>query len=282
MQQQYITHLTLEGLSQNTIRDKRLCLIRLAAALDPVLLLDATHDMIYAWRASLTTGPQAVVNYMCAVRCYYDWAIQAGLHPGPSPADGIPVPRIGQRLPRPITEAALMEVLEAAPRRIRPWLVLAGWAGLRAQEIARLRCESVLLAADPPGILVTRETAKGLRERFVPLGDFPAGELAGRNLGRRGWAWTRRDGLPGPNTPSRVSELCNDHLHDCGFPDTLHSLRHRFLTQVQRLGKDLRVTQQLAGHRDPAQTALYTLVSGEGSLAVVQALPVPPRLRAAG
>ena len=277
----YITHLTLEGLSEKTVHDKRLCLARLGAAL-PVPLLDATHGMIYAWRASLTAGPSAVVNYMSAVRCFYDWTIQAGHRAAPNPADGVPVPRVGQRLPRPISEAALMDVLDAAPRRIRPWLVLAAWAGLRAQEIAWLRCESVRLDGAPPGVLVTRETAKGPRERFVPLSDFAAGELAVRGLGRRGWAFTRRDGLAGPNTPSRVSELCNDHLHACGLDDTLHSLRHRFLTQVQRLGKDLRVTQQLAGHRSPDQTALYTLVAGGDSLAVVQSLPVPRRLRAAG
>jgi integrase/recombinase XerC/integrase/recombinase XerD len=276
----YIAHLTLEGLSERTIRDKRHCLARLQAAL-PVPIGDATPDMLYAWRASLTAGPAATVNYVSHVRCYYDWLIASG-RAAANPAAGLPVPRIGQRLPRPISEAALMDVLEAAPRRIRPWLVLAGWAGLRAQEVAWLRCESVRLDGSPPGVLVTRETAKGLRERFVPLSDFAAGELAARNLGRRGWAFTRRDGLPGPNTPSRVSELCNDHLRECGYSDTLHSLRHRFLTQVQRLGKDLRVTQQLAGHRDPAQTALYTLVSGEGSLAVVQALPVPRRLRLTG
>lgn len=278
---QYVTHLTLEGLSDRTIRDKQLCLARLAAAL-PVPLADATPAMLYAWRASLTAGPSAVVNYVSHVRCFYDWLIQSGRRADGNPAAGLPVPRIGQRLPRPIAEAALMDVLDAAPRRIRPWLVLAGWAGLRAQEIAWLRSESVRLDASPPGVLVTRETAKGLRERFVPLSDFAAGELAVRNLGRRGWAFTRRDGLPGPNTPSRVSELANDHLHACGLDDTLHSLRHRFLTQVQRLGRDLRVTQQLAGHRSPDQTALYTLVAGGDSLAVVQSLPVPRRLRAAG
>lgn len=277
----YISHLTLEGLSEKTIRDKRHCLARLGASL-PVPLAEATHEMIYDWRAGLTAGPCAVVNYMSAVRCFYDWTIQAGHRTAPNPADGVPVPKVGQRLPRPISEPALMDVLAAAPRRIRPWLVLAGWAGLRAQEIAWLRCESVTLDGSPPGVLVTRETAKGLRERFVPLSDFAVAELAARGLGRRGWAFTRRDGLAGPNSPSRVSELANDHIRECGYQDTLHSLRHRFLTQVQRLGKDLRVTQQLAGHRDPAQTALYTLVAGESSLSVVQSLPVPQRLRLTG
>jgi site-specific recombinase XerD len=79
-----------------------------------------------------------------------------------------------------------------------------------------------------------------------------------------------------------VSELIGDLLHDCGHADTAHSLRHRCLTQVQQIGKDIRVTQEMAGHSSPDSTAVYTLVSSTAALAVVQALPVPRRLRAVG
>jgi integrase/recombinase XerC len=279
--QKYLTHLRLEGLSERTIYDRSRTLTRLAGAL-PVPLVEATPQMIYDWRAALAVGPDAVGNYVSAARVFYDWAIR---HTGlitVNPAAAIPVPPISPRLPRPIPEAALMDIISWAPARVRPWLVLAGWAGFRAQEIAWLRCESVFLDAAPPAVLVARDTAKGRRERLIPLCDFAAAELAAQPLQKRGFAFTRRDGQAGPNTPDLISHLCNEHIHECGYTDTLHSLRHRFLTMVQRQGRDLRITQQLAGHRSPETTAVYTLVSGIAAAAAVQALPAPPRLRAAG
>jgi integrase len=278
---QHLGYLRLEGKSELTIRDRRLLLERLAAAL-PVPLLHATHDDILTWRAGLTVAPGTVVNYVSNAAQFYKWARDIARLIDISPAEAIPVPRVGQRLPRPIAEAALMDVLAAAPRRIRPWIVLAGWAGLRCQEIAWLRGENVHLDASPPHVLVTRETAKGLRERIVQLSDFAAAELAAARLPRRGWCFTRRDGQAGPNKPARVSELICDLLHACGYADTGHALRHRLLTRVQQAGRDLRVTQQVAGHSDPATTTVYTLVSDTAALAALQAVPVPAPLRRAG
>ena len=54
-----------------------------------------------------------------------------------------------------------MHALQLAPPRIRPWLVLAAWCGLRAKEIALLRAESVMTSARPPVLLVTAEATQG-------------------------------------------------------------------------------------------------------------------------
>jgi integrase/recombinase XerD len=278
---QHLQHLRLQGLSDLSVRDRRLLLGRLARSL-PVPLLDATCAHLLAWRASLTVSPSAVVNYVSQAHCFYAWAYTAGLVTS-NPAAGLPVPRRSPRLPRPIAERALLDILQGAPRRLRPWIVLAGWCGLRCQEIAWLRAENVHLDATPPYVLVTRETAKGHRERAVQLCDFAAQELAAARLPRRGWAFTRRDGQSGPNRPARVSELLCDHIHACGYADTAHSGRHRFLTEFQRRGKDIRITQRVAGHADLASTMLYTEVSDEAAWAIVQQLPAPVRyLRRAG
>jgi len=71
-----------------------------------------------------------------------------------------------------------------------------------------------------------------------------------------------------------VSRLCNDHLHSIGIPHTLHSLRHRYGTQVYRAsGRDLRLTQELMRHKTPVSTALYTWVDPAEGAAVVAKLP---------
>src|SRR5215468_8209485 len=134
--------LRLRGLAGSMIRTRRVVLGWLADSL-PGGLLEASRADLVRWRAGLTVAPDAVSVYVSHVRQFYAWAVAQGLLAG-SPAAALPAPRRGRYLPRPIAEAELLEAVSAAPPRIRPWLVLAGWAGLRAVEIARLRRENVL------------------------------------------------------------------------------------------------------------------------------------------
>ncbi len=59
-----------------------------------------------------------------------------------------------------------------------------------------------------------------------------------------------------PNKES-ASSLAAAHLHGLGQPHTLHTLRHRFGTRLYALSRDIRLTQELMGHQNPATTALY-------------------------
>src|SRR6266436_6248051 len=133
-------------------------------------------------------------------------------------------PLLARRLPRPIPDDHLLYALAQAPARIRPWLVLAGWCGLRAKEIALLRRERVIETGRPPGLLIASDATKGRRERYVPMSDFVIAELV-PVLPASGWVFRRYDGRPGPNTPGVVSRVANDHLHACGYAATLHQLR---------------------------------------------------------
>jgi integrase len=188
------------------------------------------------------------------------------------------VPRIGRRLPRPVSEPDLMRALAMATPRIRPWLVLAGWCGLRAKEIAYLRRECVLETAGPPVLLVARDATKGRSERVVPLSAFAVAELV-PVLPAAGWVFRRMDGRPGPNTPGLISHLANAHLHECGVAASLHALRHRFASETYKASRDLRAVQSLMGHARPETTALYAAYDQPSARAAVDALPVPERLR---
>jgi integrase/recombinase XerC len=275
----HLDHLRLLGLSErSTIYPRRRVLIRLAAAL-PVPLLDATPEMLLGWRAGLTAGGDTIRGYVTHVKGFYRWAAEAG-HREDNPAAAIPVPKVTRRLPRPVGEDDLMRALAAAVPRIRIWLALAAWAGLRAKEIALLRRDSIRDTTSPPVLIIAHDATKGSRERVVPISPFLLGELHDAGLPLSGYAFRRLRG-PGPNRPSRISQACNQHLHDCGVPATLHQLRHRFLTEAYRATKDIRLVQELAGHASPQTTAGYIDVDQDGAVAAVWAIPVPgPRLRA--
>jgi site-specific recombinase XerC len=271
---EHLAHCRLRGLSEETIRQRQQNLDRLAAFLDPVKLLDATPDHLMSWRRSLDGKAAATVAvYVSHISEFYFFAMKHHLTRG-DPAEGIPVPKVPRRLPRPIGEEALMHCLVHASPRARIWLVLAGWAGLRAKEVALLRGENVWLAADPPVILVTSDATKGIRERTVPVSSFVAAELRLAGLPATGPCFRKADG--GPVPPNLVSRVCNRHLHELGIADTYHALRHRFGTGVYRASHDLRAVQELLGHSSPSTTAGYAAWDRTEAAEAVEALPVPP------
>jgi integrase/recombinase XerC len=277
----HLHHLELEGLAGGTVEARRRALLRLQAAIGMPLLEAAAADLA-AWRAGLTIDPDSVAAYVSHARQFYEWAIGAGLLAGPNPAGELPVPRRPRRLPRPISERDMFAAVAGAPPRIRPWLVLAGWAGLRAKEIALLRRQLILDTARPPVLIVAADATKGRNERVVPLCAFVLGELLEAGMPASGWMFRRRDGRPGPNSPAKVSQLANRYLHEAGIAATLHQCRHRFGTETYRARRDLRMLQELMGHQRPETTAGYVLVDAVDAAAVLEQLPIPGRLQAVG
>ena len=98
---------------------------------------------------------------------------------------------------------------------------------------------------------------KGSKDRVLPLGEVVLVELERYGLPRSGPVFPRRDGHPGHNTSTRVSNIVHKHLRAVGVPFTLHQCRHRFATAIYRQSKDLRMTQELLGHSSPTTTAIY-------------------------
>jgi len=274
----HLRHLELLGRAPETIACRRRALTRMQQLLG-VPLLEASGEDLAVWRATLNVGPGTVAGYVSHARSFYEWARLTCRYDG-NPAAGLPVPKQGRTLPRPITEADLLAAVTGAPPRIRPWLVLAAYAGLRAKEIALLRRECVRETARPPALLIALSATKGHRERVVPLSRFCLGELLDHGLPRSGYVFRRADGLPGPNTPSRVSQVANNWLRGAGIDATLHQLRHRFGTQVYAVDHDLRLTQELLGHARPSTTAGYAAWDQASAAATVEALPAPGCLRA--
>jgi integrase/recombinase XerC len=275
--ERHLEHLRLLGHSGQTIYS-RMTFLRMLARQLPVSLLDATPAHLAEWRAALSVSDEVIVHYVCHAQAFYAFCVERS-YCAVNPAAGLPVPRVGRRLPRPVSEPDLMRALAVAGPRIRPWLVLAGWCGLRAKEIAYLRRECVLETAAPPVLLVARDATKGRSERVIPLSAFAVAELV-PVLPAAGWVFRRMDGRPGPNTPGLISHLANEHLHECGVAASLHQLRHRFATQAYQASRDLRAVQSMMGHTRPETTAGYAAFDQPAAAAAVEAIPAPARLRA--
>lgn len=250
----HLTWMRLRNLRPTTLVHRRRAILRLAAALSPVHVLSATPGDLQRWQEALRLTDRGRSNETSQVASFYRWARDQALIPT-DPARDLIRPRLRRGRPRPIPESDLRFAVVHAPERIRPWLVLAGWAGLRACEIAGLERDDVC-ESDTPPMLVIRH-GKGDRERLVPLTPYVDMTLREYGLPTRGPIFLRADGYPGPNTPGRISHLANRYLHSVGITATLHQLRHRFGTRVYQHTHDLRLVQEIMGHSDPATTAGY-------------------------
>lgn len=269
----HLYELRQRGMTEGSIEARRLALARMARVMR-VPLLAATAADLEAWRAGLRVTNNSVAHYASHARQFYGWAWRKGLI-GCDPTADLIIPKLIRGLPRPASEEDVMAAVLAAPQPLRAMLVLAGWAGLRCKEIALLRRENVLDTTTPPVLIIARDATKGTRERIVPMSGFVLGELRAFGLPRSGFVFRRMDGKPGANKPARVSQRLNRWLHEHGLAITAHRFRHRFGTMAYRQRRDLRLVQELMGHRDPQTTAGYAAYFHADAVDLVDALPVP-------
>jgi len=197
-----------------------------------------------------------------AVRAFFADATRRGLAVV-NPADGVPVPKRPQHLPRAFPAATLgrwLDALDGADpltRRDRALLEVLYGTGLRVAEAASLGVGSV---RNTP---LLRVRGKGGKERVVPFaGQARAAVQRYLEEGRPALAreaagdalWVGERG--GPLGVRGIRRVVRARLGS--FP---HALRHSFATHLLEGGADLRTVQELLGHRELATTQVYTAVT---------------------
>lgn len=267
---EHLVWMKLCGRADSTLFHRRRAVVLLAEHLghDPY---NATYDQLFGWqRQLLATSLDKVRHQTVLVRPYFRWLVAAGRRRD-DPSYLLPCPKAPRGIPRPIAEGALARAIEHASPRVLPWLLLAGWSGLRAAEIAHLRVDSFFGPTGGAGCWWARIIGKGGHIRDVPVLDWIWPTIAA-SLAPSGAAWRRVRGS-GPVLPIHVSRACNKHLRSLGIPDTLHSLRHRVATLTCEETGDIRLVQEFLGHLDPKTTSIYTRVTPAKIAAALAELP---------
>jgi len=202
------------------------------------------------WAGAREWARETRRSHYASLRAFYGWAVDAGIC-AEDPTGALPSIKPGPAVPRPATDRAYRDALAAADERGHVILRLAGEAGLRRGEIARVHRRDLL--ADLAGITLVVH-GKGDRVRLVPLSPSLGREVE-RVLAGRDWL------LPGPGgshmTARHVGKLGSQWLPE-GV--TLHQLRHRFATVVNKATRDLVSVQRLLGHASVATTQRYVAV----------------------
>ena len=270
----FLTSLQLErGASPHTIEAYRRDLIDLGTFVehqDPdgieVSVLD---DYAVALR-DRGLSPATVRRRLAAVRAFLKHRAREG---GRADAGRtVPLPRLGRRLPEPLTRDEAERIVtspDGSPRglRDRAMLELLYGAGLRVSELVALRVSDLDLDEG-----LVRCMGKGAKQRVVPTGSRAIEAIRvymqrGRPyLGRmqRGdilFLNHRGQGI----TRQAVFQLVRDHAREAGIDKmvTPHTLRHSFATHLIEGGCDLRSVQEMLGHATIETTQIYTHVSSQ-------------------
>jgi len=261
---EHVDHLRALGRSPRTIEDREDVLRRLHAAL-PLGLAYATVRQIEQWLAGFQRAERSqwtLVGYDKHVRGFYRWA--DGRHLEGDPTALIPTPRRPGDRPNPVTDEELRLALERCSDWWRVAILLGALAGLRASEMAQLRCEDVT----PEWIRIRR--AKGGDPATVPTHP-QLRELV--STCPQGWMLPAAAG-GGPVNGRSLPPKARNYFDSIGLPTVhLHRFRHYFATNLLRRGVDIRVVQEVMRHQSVRSTQAYTQVVDAQKTAAVALLP---------
>ncbi len=186
-------------------------------------------------------------------------------------ASSILYPQLWKRLPEFLSFEEVKVLLEAPSKdtplglRDRALLEMYYATGARVSELITLKEDRLDM-----NLQIARIVGKGSKERIVPFGGrakdaidrymrevLPSLRAAPRAetdgllfLSRRGRRLTR----------DRIFRIVRSYAEQAGIPGGIspHILRHSFATHLLEGGADLRIVQELLGHRNVTTTEIYT------------------------
>lgn len=243
---QHLAYLTLEGRSKRTIGDRAATLRRFNSWLGRDLLT-ATRPEIQEYLAR-PLAEESRRAYRSHLVSFYGWCVDEEIL-DTDPSARVPKVKVHRRLPRPISDDELGIALRSAPPRMRAWLLLMAYAGLRCMEVAALQPAD--LKPGPPVLLHLRVT-KGGHEAVVPAHPLVVAALAPLPISQGRW-WG--------GSPNYISTSVASYLRSVGVDATAHRLRHYAGTAWYEVSQyDLLATAQLLRHASVSSTQGYAKI----------------------
>jgi len=270
-----------KGYSEHTCRAYRRDLLEFTAAVAGDLEIEADRLVLsqietmsirsYLGRLHRRNKKSSIARKLSAVRSFYRYLSKYRLITD-NPTDGVLTPKQDQSLPTYLPVDEMFRLLDGIQtdrlldRRNRAIFETLYSCGLRVSELAGMNVSDVDSDAGTVRVL-----GKGAKQRIVPIGKkaLQAIQIYRRQLADRG---KNPQGSEGPLflnknggrlTPRSIGRILDQLVARCGLltPVTPHTLRHSFATHLLDAGADLRVVQELLGHKSLSTTQKYTHVS---------------------
>jgi len=213
---------------------------------------------------------------VCALRFLYSKTLKVDVG-----IEQIPFPKQPKKLPEllsPTEVATLLQSVRDYTNRVALTTIYS--CGLRLQECLHLKIKDI----DSSRMTIRIEQGKGMKDRYVMLSEKLLKLL--REYYRS--VWPRSEYLfPSIRDPQKPM---NENRLQRGFIKTLNrlgwkkrvsvkTLRHCFATHLLEAGYDIRLIQELLGHRSVTTTQRYTHVSASRIKKTVSPLDLLPDLQ---
>ena len=176
-------------------------------------------------------------------------------------AEQIPFARKEDTLPAILSREQIMQLLRAEPNlKMRTAFTTIYAAGLRVSEVVALTLRDI----DSARMVIRIQQAKGRKDRYVMLSEQLLAILRAhwKRTHPRHWLFPGPD-LSKPVTTRSLQRSFRSAADAAGLEDgvTVHTLRHSFATHLLEQGVDIRVIQDLLGHRQITSTTRYARVA---------------------
>lgn len=207
---------------------------------------------------------------LSAIRSFFRYMVKNGRIKD-SPAERVATPRREKTIPAYLPVDEMFRLLDSIKMegilnlRNRAIFETLYSTGVRVSELAGLNVSDV----DCEKRLI-RVLGKGNKERLVPIGKKAVafiqdyrGQLKVENghTGFDGPLFLNKN--KGRLTTRSIQRILEKIVNECALltPVSPHALRHSFATHLLDAGADLRVVQELLGHKSLSSTQKYTHVS---------------------
>lgn len=270
--------------SKNTVESYKNDLQKFKEFLDKegIEITDATTDDIRKFIASMTTGSlegSTIARKISALRQFFAFLYSEQIIKY-NPAISIDLPKKRQNLPSVLSEEDVLKLLNTAytdktTHGIRnvAMLELLYASGMRISELTSLKLSHLQINNDyiKPYILIT---GKGDKERIIAINRKSISALKEYLQVRSSftskkedqWLFPSRQSNQGHITRQYFAKILKKIAIDAGInPKDIspHKVRHSFATHLLNHGADLRVIQELLGHKNVSTTQIYTHVANE-------------------
>ncbi len=281
----FINYLSVEkGFSENTMAAYGNDLSQLAAFIEEEAARQGltaswanfTRQVMLSYQLTLKERNYAATTLarkVAAAKSFFKFMVAEG-HLKDNPTENVASPSVGRVLPKPISHAKVMKLLEQPTKLSTPeakrdgaMLSLLYASGMRVSELISLNLGDV----DADGSYV-RCFGKGNKERIIPIAP-QAGKALTDYIKEARLRLARRDDEKALFLNRRGERLTRQgfwqilkgyaKLAGLGEEVTPHTLRHSFATNMLSGGADLRSVQELLGHANISTTQVYTHLTSE-------------------
>lgn len=212
-----------------------------------------------------------VVRKLATIRSFYKFLMRKG-HVTENPMADIETPKVEKKLPHFLATEEVEKLLNAPQEdtfqgvRDRAILEALYSTGLRVSELTALNVSDLDFTAE-----VIKCRGKGRRERVVPIGSF-ALQAIKRYVEQR--SQVSRSNTKDPDalflnrfgdrlSTRSIRKILDKYIKITGLNEKTspHTLRHSFATHLLNRGANLRMVQELLGHKHLSTTQIYTHVT---------------------